>query len=84
MLITTRTFPLVVLQTSTPCTLSFTTSQKMNSDLIQSAFQNIIAVSRFTTEMKGPDPWGFNSASIAVCDILFYETLSTYFFLKER
>lgn len=83
MLITTRSFPLAV-QTSTPCTVSFTTSQKMKPDLIQSPSQNIIAVSRFTTEMKGPHPWRFNSASTAVCDILFYEILWTYFFLEER
>jgi len=70
MLITTRNFPLAV-QSTTPRAVSFTTSQKMKLDLIQSAFQNIIAVIRFTTDMKGPHPWGLNSASTAVCDILF-------------
>jgi hypothetical protein len=83
MLITTRTVPLAV-QTSTLCTISFTTSQKMKPDLIQSASQNVIAVSRFTTEMKGPQPWRFNSASAAACDILFYEILWTCLFLEER
>lgn len=61
-LITTRTFQLAV-QTTTPHPISFTTFQKMKPDLIQSAFQNIIAVSRFTTEMKGPPSVGIQHRS---------------------
>jgi hypothetical protein len=82
MLISTWTFLLAV-QTSTPYTISFTTSKNMRLDLIQSVSQNIIVVRRFRTEIKGPHPRGFNSASAAGWDILFYETLWTYFFCKN-